>query len=93
MLPLPTDGAAKLWSHCSGEHEIDAATSDGTIGGKGTDGEDSEAKEGVGDEEYAGRLEESSVAHNVADPQEENGGEHGKGDWSKNTFDHAEPFS
>ena len=70
-MPLPTNGAAKLWSHCSGEHEIDAATSDGTIGGKGTDGEDSEAKEGVGDEEYAGRLEESSVAHNVADPQEE----------------------
>ena len=87
-----TNGSAKLGSHCSGKHEIHTTTSDSSVGGKSTNGEDCEAKECVGDEEDCCRLKESSIAHDVADPQEEDGGEHGEGDGGKDALDHAKPL-
>ena len=37
-------------------------------------------------------LEESGVANDVADPQEEDGGEHGQGDRGQDSLDNTKPF-
>ena len=38
-------------------------------------------------------LEEAGVANDVADPQEEDGGEHGQGDRGQDSLDNTKPFS
>ena len=56
-----TNGSAKLRSHGSREHEIDAAASDRTIGGQRADWENCETKKRIRDEEDRRGLEEENT--------------------------------
>ena len=80
MLRHCTYGTTELGPHGPGEHEVHPTALHRPVGGEGADGEHGEAQEGVGEEEDGGGLHEAGVAHNVANPQEEDGGEHGEGD-------------
>ena len=80
---------SNLRPHCTGQHEVDSTSLHCTISGDCTDGEDSGDQDDVGNGEQEDSLQQASIANNVPHPEEEQGGEHGQGDWSKDTLDSA----
>ena len=83
------DWSPKFWPHGARQHEVDSSCLDRPVGGNGTDGEDGGDKDDIGDDEEQHSLKETSIANNVADAKEEEGREHGEGDWREDTLDGA----
>ena len=59
----------------------------GAISCNSTDREDGGHEDCVGNGELQDRLQHPGVPHNVADPEEEQGGEHGQGDGGEHALD------
>ena len=83
-------GAAELWPHGAGQHEVHSARLDGAVGGDGADGEDGGHEDGVGQAVEEDGLQQPRVTHHVAHAEEEEGGEHGEGDRGEHALDSAQ---
>jgi hypothetical protein len=79
-----SDGPSELHAQRPADHEVDAAALDGAVGRDGADGEHGRHQDRVGDAKLNQGAEETRVAHDVADAEEEDRAQHGEGNRSKN---------